>query len=310
MYTDDLLPAAALRAVPLGRPVARRWRAGDHPGPRLRLGSSSDWTGRRRRDRRPSSVLLTAWRSASPCARGTALADRELEQVKLRRARAAGARAARHRRPPRLGDRHPGPGRARVAATDPTPPSSALEVIEEEASRTLAEMRAMVRVLRDQAPADSRPQPGRRRHRAARPRRRRPGRGSRWSSPATSTPCRRRSDAAIYRIAQESVTNALRHARNATRVDVRVAGDDDWRPAERPRRRRRRAQPRRARPGYGIVGMTERADAARRHVLEAGPRPGRRLDGRGAPCRGRCRHDDHPRARRRRPGARPHRAAA
>ena len=33
--------------------------------------------------------------------------------------------------------------------------------------------------------------------------------------------------AATYRIAQESVTNALRHARNATRIDVQVVGDED-----------------------------------------------------------------------------------
>ena len=29
-------------------------------------------------------------------------------------------------------------------------------------------------------------------------------------------------DAAIYRLAQESLTNALRHARNASRVEIRV----------------------------------------------------------------------------------------
>ena len=31
---------------------------------------------------------------------------------------------------------------------------------------------------------------------------------------------------AIYRLAQESVTNARRHARHATRIEVRVAADD------------------------------------------------------------------------------------
>ena len=53
---------------------------------------------------------------------------------------------------------------------------------------------------------------------------------------------------AIYRLAQESVTNARRHARHATRIEVRVAADDtsvrlrvsddgDTGPAARPRRR-------------------------------------------------------------------------
>src|SRR4051794_35332249 len=44
-------------------------------------------------------------------------------------------------------------GRA-LAATSPSSPLEALEVIELEASRTLAEMRAMVRVLRNEGPVD------------------------------------------------------------------------------------------------------------------------------------------------------------
>ena len=31
----------------------------------------------------------------------------------------------------------------------------------------------------------------------------------------------------MYRLAQESITNALQHARDATRIDVRVAGEAD-----------------------------------------------------------------------------------
>ena len=33
--------------------------------------------------------------------------------------------------------------------------------------------------------------------------------------------------AAIYRIAQESITNSVRHARGLTSIDVRVEGDED-----------------------------------------------------------------------------------
>src|SRR4029078_8827456 len=50
-------------------------------------------------------------------------------------------------------------GRA-LAASSPESSVEALEVIETEASRTLAEMRAMVRVLRNQSPADYGPQWG------------------------------------------------------------------------------------------------------------------------------------------------------
>jgi signal transduction histidine kinase len=77
--------------------------------------------------------------------------------------------------------------------------------------------------------------------------------------------------AAVYRIAQESITNAVRHARDATRVDVRVIGEpdcvlvtviDDGEPGA--------ASP----PGYGLTGMSERA-ALLGGRLEAGPNAGR-----------------------------------
>jgi signal transduction histidine kinase len=64
---------------------------------------------------------------------------------------------------------------------------------------------------------------------------------------------------AVFRIAQEAVTNARRHARNATRVDVRVVGHgssvhlvvrDDGDPASAG------APPE---PGFGVTGMVERA---------------------------------------------------
>ncbi|WP_280498069.1 hypothetical protein [Nocardia asiatica] len=42
---------------------------------------------------------------------------------------------------------------------------------------------------------------------------------------------------AIYRLAQESVTNAVRHARHATRIEARVTADDTAVPAGRARRR-------------------------------------------------------------------------
>ena len=65
-------------------------------------------------------------------------------------------------------------------------------------------------------------------------------------------------DAALYRLAQESLTNAVRHARSATRVgiDVRREGDavrlrvsDDGRTEPGPA----------PKPGFGLLGMAERA---------------------------------------------------
>ena len=79
---------------------------------------------------------------------------------------------------------------------------------------------------------------------------------------------------AIYRLAQESVTNARRHARHATRIEVRVAvedtsvrlcvSDDGETDAGRAA----------SAPGYGLVGMIERAGLLG-GSCEAGPGPGR-----------------------------------
>ena len=163
-------------------------------------------------------------------------------------------------------------GRA-LAATSPASSLEALEIIEVEASRTLAEMRTMVRVLRNQEPADYTPQPG-------------VGDLERLvSAPATGprvelsvagdlTGLPAAVDAAVFRIAQEGVTNALRHARNASRVDVRVEGDgasvqvhvvDDGDPS-----------PAQLVPGsgFGLTGMVERATLLG-GTCRVGPCPGR-----------------------------------
>lgn len=79
-------------------------------------------------------------------------------------------------------------------------------------------------------------------------------------------------DAAAYRIAQESLTNAVRHARNATRVDIRVVAAnggvqlsvvDDGEHLGAP-----------GVNGYGLIGMSERAKLLG-GTLEAGRTPGR-----------------------------------
>ncbi|WP_332108222.1 ATP-binding protein [Phytohabitans suffuscus] len=75
-------------------------------------------------------------------------------------------------------------------------------------------------------------------------------------------------------MAQESVTNARRHARHATRIEVRVAADDtsvhlrvsdDGESSA--------ARPAGA-PGFGLIGMMERADLLG-GTCAAGPNPDR-----------------------------------
>jgi signal transduction histidine kinase len=157
-----------------------------------------------------------------------------------------------------------------MAGKRPEAALEALSVIEGEASRTLGEMRAMVRVLRDGAPAEYAPQPG----------------VADLVSLARRDPVpvvdvelagdlaglRLQVDAAVYRLAQEALTNALRHARNASRVEIRVvegAGrlrlrvtDDGQIDPVRP-----------ATHGFGLLGMTERVQLLG-GTLRAGPAPG------------------------------------
>lgn len=154
-----------------------------------------------------------------------------------------------------------------VAAAHPEAAADTLRVIEEEASRTLGEMRQMVGALRDGDAVELSPQ-----------------RGvaditllakNNGSSPRIDLTVSGRVDglepsvdAAIYRLAQESITNALRHARNATRVEVSIevdiaevrltVSDNGEVAAPAPL------------VGYGIVGMQERATLLG-GTLEAGP---------------------------------------
>ncbi|MCL1587044.1 MAG: histidine kinase [Actinomycetia bacterium] len=144
-----------------------------------------------------------------------------------------------------------------VAAAHPDAAADALAVIEEEASRTLAEMRVMVGALRDDQAADLGPQRG-------------VADIERLASNTGSVPSIEVElsgdlgdlppsvDTAIYRLAQESITNAVRHARGAAHVEVLVAGgDSDVRLTVADDGTQIGAG--RSSSGYGIVGMEERA---------------------------------------------------
>ncbi|MEU3923353.1 histidine kinase [Streptomyces sp. NPDC029004] len=154
-----------------------------------------------------------------------------------------------------------------LAGTDPSAAVEALEGVEEEGARTLEEMRAMVAALRDR------------------------GVGAELAPPAgvadlerlVRTPGGRLRvdlgldgeldalppavDAAVYRIVQESVTNALRHAVDATELVVRVTAERDTvRVSVRDNGRRTG----RGRDGYGLTGLRERATLLG-GTLRAGP---------------------------------------
>lgn len=160
-----------------------------------------------------------------------------------------------------------------MAPTNREAAVDALRVIAAEASRSLAEMRTIVRLLRDHEAAELTPAPciadlSRLADRSA-------------GEPAIDLEISGEVDdlspsvsAAVFRLAQESITNARRHARNATRIEVGVFADeasvrlrvcdDGEHPAARP------SSP----GGYGLSGMSERA-ALLGGTFSAGPNEGR-----------------------------------
>ncbi|SDF42105.1 Signal transduction histidine kinase [Lentzea fradiae] len=159
-----------------------------------------------------------------------------------------------------------------TAAARPEAATEALRLIESEASRALAEMRTMVRALRRTESADLAPSPSVTDIALlASPGRPGPEVDVRMDGDVGELP--KSVGTALYRLAQESVTNARRHARNATRIDVlvtvddtaahlRVSDDGDTGGTRGPGR------------GHGLIGMRERADLLG-GSCEAGPGPGR-----------------------------------
>ena len=160
-----------------------------------------------------------------------------------------------------------------VATSDPAAAVEALKVIEAEASRTLAEMRTMVGALRQSEEISLAPQRGvadieRLAERAGGPPRVEVAPSGDLDDLTPSL------DAAVYRLAQESITNALRHARRATRVLVAVAGEPDCVRLTVTDDGDASTAGTNGSSGFGIVGMTERAELLG-GTLRAGPNHGR-----------------------------------
>lgn len=157
-----------------------------------------------------------------------------------------------------------------LAGSDPEASIRALQIVEEEASRTLAEMRAMVGLLREGQDAELAPQQGI------------SDIGKLGSVAGLDVEVKLSGDldhlgpsveAALYRLAQESITNVRRHARNASHVSVLISGfpdsvhisvtDDGEKVAAAGHS-----------SGYGIVGMMERTKLLG-GTIETGPGPQR-----------------------------------
>ena len=158
-----------------------------------------------------------------------------------------------------------------VSGSDPAATAEALRQIEASGRTGLTEMRRLLEVLKAEEDGDGRaPQPGLARLVSSStrcgPRACRSRRSSRFA--ATAPPG---VDLSAYRIVQEALTNALRHAGGERRVVVRYdpgaveleVADDGPGPPEDPE----------ASGGHGLIGMRERVQLFGGE-LEAGPRPG------------------------------------
>ncbi|MFW2381542.1 MAG: sensor histidine kinase [Acidimicrobiales bacterium] len=161
-----------------------------------------------------------------------------------------------------------------VSEHDPQAARAALEVVEEAAARTLSEMRTMVGALRDDnAGADLAPQAGVRDI-------------ERLGETALDAPdvhvelhgdlgdLSPPVDAALFRLAQESITNANRHARNATHIRVCVDGSDKSVRLQVTDDGDTVSTHSVGTPGYGLLGMAERTKLLGGQ-FRAGPGSGR-----------------------------------
>ena len=156
-----------------------------------------------------------------------------------------------------------------VASSNPAAALEALGVIEGEASRTLAEMRAMVGALRHGEEPELAPQRG-----VADIERLTASVGDRLHVEVELVgdleKLRPSVDAALYRLAQEAITNAVRHARHATRIRVTVRGEDDCVRLIVGDDGDGGAAGPRSSSGFGLIGMAERAKLLG-GTFEAGP---------------------------------------
>ena len=158
-----------------------------------------------------------------------------------------------------------------LAASHPDRTLAVLRTIEDAAAQAMEEMRTIVGVLRLGAEPDLAPQPGvpdieRFARTAGTPRIDVDLSGILDDLPGAVS-------VALYRIAQEALTNTVRHAHNVTRVQIEVAGDAD-RVRLSVRDDGALVAANRPASGFGLIGMRERASLLGGTLL-AGPGPDR-----------------------------------
>ena len=150
-------------------------------------------------------------------------------------------------------------------------------MIEEASKGALAELRTIVSALRESEDAQLQPLPGL--ADIERMARRIGGRRVEVKRSGDLESLRPSVDTALYRLAQEAITNAVRHARGARNIQVRIDGDEDavhlivTDDGATGATGATGAASGRGASGFGLVGMAERA-ALLGGSFQAGPSEG------------------------------------
>ena len=163
-------------------------------------------------------------------------------------------------------------GAAAGAEQRPQAAAAALRTIGDTGRDALAQMRRLLGVLRADRSPQLAPQPGTAQLDALVEQVVRAGVPATLSIQGDERPLDGTVDVTLYRVAQEALTNVLKHAGEVTRVDVVLRyGDDQVELVVRDDGRGSRASG--DGRGHGLVGMRERVDL-QEGTLEAGPHAG------------------------------------
>jgi signal transduction histidine kinase len=161
-----------------------------------------------------------------------------------------------------------------VLPTRPEAAADALQAIKAASKEGLRELRAILNVLRQADDADpTQPAPGTAQLETLVDGARRAGLETTLSVTGTPIPLPAAVDLAAYRIVQESLTNAIRHAGPAQATVSLCYGDDELRIDVADTGRGKLAGVVSEGAGHGLAGMRERAAAVGGSV-ETGPSPG------------------------------------
>jgi signal transduction histidine kinase len=160
-------------------------------------------------------------------------------------------------------------GAAAAAEQRPAAAAAALRTIADTGRDALGQMRRLLGVLREECDAETAPQPGVAQLEALVAQVADAGLPAVLSVQGEPRPLEPVADVALYRVAQEALTNVLKHAGPVRRVDVEVRyGDDAVELVVRDDGQGARAAP--DGRGHGLVGMRERV-ALHDGTLESGP---------------------------------------